>query len=202
MHDKIDSPADRDLESKKFIELFLAGDPNAFNNLILLHKRMVFNLCFRLLGDYDDADDCAQEVFIKVSRALKNFRFESSFKTWIYRIAVNTCKNRLNSLDYRLRSKRVRINVVSDMDNDKKPTDIKDPGRSPAAEAIQKEVGRLIQSAINALPAKQKLVVVLRDIEARSYEEIVELTGLKMGTVKSKLSRARLQLRELLKGKI
>lgn len=202
MHDKIDSPADRDLESKKFIELFLAGDPNAFNNLILLHKRMVFNLCFRLLGDYDDADDCAQEVFIKVSRALKNFRFESSFKTWIYRIAVNTCKKRLNSLDYRLRSKRVRINVVSDMDNDKKPTDIKDPGRSPAAEAIQKEVGRLIQSAINALPAKQKLVVVLRDIEARSYEEIVELTGLKMGTVKSKLSRARLQLRELLKGKI
>ncbi len=202
MHDKIDSPADRDLESRKFIESYLAGDANAFDNLILLHKRMVFNLCFRLLGDYDDADDCAQEVFIKVGGALKNFRFESSFKTWIYRIAVNACKNRLNSLDYRLRSKRIRINVVSDMNNDSKPTDIKDPGRSPAAEAIQKEVGRLIQSAINALPAKQKLVVVLRDIEGRSYEEIVDITGLKMGTVKSKLSRARLQLRELLKGKI
>lgn len=202
MHNQIDSPVNTDLESKRLIKLFLAGDRKAFDDLILLHKGMVFNLCYRLLDDYDDADDCAQEVFIKVNRSLKNFRFESSFKTWLYRVSVNACKNRLNSLEYRIRTKQVRINVVRDMDNDARQIDIEDAVPSPAAEVIRKEIDRLIQNAINALPARQKLVVVLRDIEGRSYEEIVEITGLKMGTVKSKLSRARLQLKEMLKGKI
>ena len=84
-------------ESTRLIKLYLAGDREAFNRLILLHKRLVFNVCFRMLGDYDESDDCAQEVFIKISRSLKGFKFRTSFRTWLYRIAVNTCKNRLNS---------------------------------------------------------------------------------------------------------
>ena len=189
-------------ESIRLARDYLAGERRAFDELIRLHQRQVFNLCFRFLGDYDEADDCAQEVFIKVSRSLKGFRFDSAFGTWIYRIAVNTCKNRLNSLDYRLKARKIRIDVETDMDQKSQPVEIEDKSQSPAREVISKELDRLIQRAINALPARQKLVIVLRDIEGRSYEEIGEITGFKLGTVKSKLSRAREQLRESLKGMI
>jgi RNA polymerase sigma-70 factor (ECF subfamily) len=191
-----------ELESTQLIKLSIAGDRGAFNKLIILHKRTVFNLCYRLLGDYDDADDCAQEVFIKVNRSLKSYRFESKFSTWLYRVTVNTCKNKFRSLEYRLRSKKVTIDTVTTMDENEKQVEIEDTRSSPATELFRKEIDCLIQKAVNTLPPKQKLVVVLRDMEGRSYEEIVGITGFKLGTVKSKLSRARRQLREALQGKI
>jgi RNA polymerase sigma-70 factor (ECF subfamily) len=197
-----DTKVDLERESARLAKLSLAGDRGAFDRLIMLHKSKVFNLCFRLLGDYDDADDCAQEVFIKVSRALKNYRFESRFSTWLYRVTVNTCKNKFRSRDYRLRSKKVRIDTVIPMEDNEKIVDIENGAGSPATELLRKEIDRLIQKAIDALPPKQKLVVVLRDIEGKSYEEIVGITGFKLGTVKSKLSRARQQLREALQGQI
>ncbi len=189
-------------ESVRLAGEYLAGERRAFDELIRLHQKQVFNLCFRILGDYDEADDCAQEVFIKVSRSLKGFRLEAAFSTWLHRITVNTCKNRLNSLDYRLKSRKIRIDMERDMDQKSQPIEIEDKSQSPAREVIRKELDRLIQRAINSLPARQKLVIVLRDIEGRSYEEIGEITGFKLGTVKSKLSRAREQLRESLKGMI
>ena len=187
-------------ENDQLIRAVLAGDERAFDELVRLHKRFVFNLCYRLLGDYDEADDCAQEVFIKVFKSLEGFRFESDFKTWLYRIAVNTCKNRFRSLEYRIGQKRVRLDVNDE--EDRKQVEIKDQTPSPAGELKRKEIGRLIQAAVNKLPKDQRLVVVLRDMEGRSYEEIIEITGLKLGTLKSKLSRARLRLRESLKGAI
>jgi RNA polymerase sigma-70 factor (ECF subfamily) len=194
--------SDLEEESVRLVRESLAGDRSAFDKLIMLHKREVFNLCYRLLGDYDDADDCAQEVFIKVSRALKKYRFESRFSTWLYRVTINTCKNKFRSLEYRLRSKKVRIDTVIPMDENEKLVEIESTANSPATELLRKEIDRLIQKAINTLPPKQKLVVVLRDIEGRSYEEIVGITGFKLGTVKSKLSRARHELRLALEGKI
>jgi RNA polymerase sigma-70 factor (ECF subfamily) len=202
MQEHPDSGNFSDEESVRLARAYLAGDRRAFDELIKLHQRQVFNLCFRLLGDYDEADDCAQQVFIKVSRSLKGFRFESAFGTWLYRIAVNTCKNRLTSLDYRLKARKIRIDLERDMDHQSPPADLEDPAPAPDHRLIGSELSRLIQRAIGALPARQRLVVVLRDIEGRSYEEIGEITGLKLGTVKSKLSRAREQLRESLKGKI
>jgi RNA polymerase sigma-70 factor (ECF subfamily) len=197
-----DTKIDLEMESARLAKSSLAGDRAAFDRLIMLHKHKVFNLCYRLLGDYDDADDCAQEVFIKVSRSLKNYRFESRFSTWLYRVTVNTCKNKFRSLDYRLRSKKVRIDTVIPMEDKENVVDIENGAGSPATELLRKEIDRLIQKAIDALPPKQKLVVVLRDIEGKSYEEIVGITGFKPGTVKSKLSRARQQLREALQGQI
>ena len=187
-------------DNDQLIRAVLAGNERAFDELVGLHKRFVFNLCYRLLGDYDDADDCAQEVFIKVFKSLDSFRFESDFKTWLYRIAVNTCKNRFRSLEYRVGQKRVRLDMH---DGDEKiQVELRDPTQSPAAELKRKEIGRLIQAAVKKLPTDQRLVVVLRDMEGRSYEEIIEITGLKLGTLKSKLSRARLRLRASLKGAI
>jgi RNA polymerase sigma-70 factor (ECF subfamily) len=187
-------------ESEDLVRAILAGNDKAFDELVGLNKRFVFNLCYRLLGDYDDADDCAQEVFIKVHRSIRGFRFDSGFRTWLYRIAVNTCKNRFRSLEYRMGQKKVRLDMNDD--EDKKTIEIGNGKPSPALALRRKELGRLIQEAVNRLPDEQKLVVVLRDMEGRSYEEIIEITGLKLGTLKSKLSRARLRLRESLKGAI
>jgi RNA polymerase sigma-70 factor (ECF subfamily) len=190
-------------ESIRLVRAFLEDDKNAFDQLILLRKRMVFNLCFRFLGNYEDADDCAQEVFLKVYRSLKKFRFESNFTTWLYRITVNTCKNKLNSLDYRLRFKKMRINNNKPKEEDSpQSVEIGDETYSPDSSLKRKEISQLIQEAVNKLPAPQKMVVVLRDMEGRSYEEIVEFTGFKLGTVKSKLSRARQELRETLRGRV
>jgi RNA polymerase sigma-70 factor (ECF subfamily) len=203
MRNSEDTRTDIERKSIQLVRAFLKDDKNAFDQLILLRKRMVFNVCYRFLGNYEDADDCAQEVFLKAYRSLKKFRFESTFSTWLYRIAVNTCKNKLNSLDYRLRFKKMRIN------NNKFPeeespqsVDVGDETFSPDSSFRRKEISKLIQEAVNRLPTPQKIVIILRDMEGRSYEEIVEITGFKLGTVKSKLSRARQELREILRGRV
>jgi RNA polymerase sigma-70 factor (ECF subfamily) len=182
------------------IKAVLENNRSAFNSLVLKYKDMVFNLCYRLLGDYDEANDCAQDIFIKVYRNLGTFKFQSAFSTWLYRIAVNTCKNHLSSLGYRMKKKSVSL------DN---PGYVYEPaGRSrdcdsnPAEVFEKKERENIIMKAIDSLANKEKILVVLRDIEGKSYEEIVDATGLKLGTVKSKLARARQDLREMLRGVI
>ena len=188
-------------EDAELIKAFQAGKKAAFEELVLSHKDKVFNLCYWFVGDYQDANDLAQDVFFKAFKALKNFRFESAFSTWIYRIAVNTCKNRLKSFQYRLKKKFVHLNNTAAAKNNP-GVEIADESSSPEIELGRKEKSRLIQTAINSLPTEKKAVVVLRDIEGLSYEEISSVTGFNLGTVKSKLARARQDLREKLKGEV
>lgn len=188
-------------EDAELIKAFQAGKKAAFDELVLSHKDKVFNLCYWFVGDYQDANDLAQDVFFKAFKALKNFRFESAFSTWIYRIAVNTCKNRLKSFQYRLKKKFVHLNNPAAAKNNP-GVEIADESSSPEIELGRKEKTRLIQTAINSLPTEKKEVVVLRDIEGLSYEEISSVTGFNLGTVKSKLARARQDLREKLKGEV
>jgi len=202
MRNSNDTRTSIERESIQLVRAYLKDDKNAFDKLIHLRKKMVFNLCYRFLGNYEDAADCAQEVFLKVFRSLKKFRFESNFTTWVYRITVNTCKNKLNSLEYRLRFKKMRINSNKPTEDPPQSVDVGDDTYSPDSSLKRKEISQLIQDAVNKLPTPQKMVVVLRDMEGRSYEEIVEITGFKLGTVKSKLSRARQKLRETLRGRI
>ncbi len=192
---------DIEKESKDLVQAFLAGETDAFNRLIVFHQKIVFSLCLRLLGDYDDADDCAQEVFLKVHRYLKNFRFESSFRTWLYRVTVNTCKSRMTYLEYRMRKRKVKIGEEYKAEEGRENV-LKDDSPSPLALLGRKELGRMIEKAIDTLSGTQRLVVVLKDVEGASYEQIAEITGLKTGTIKSKLSRARLKLRKVIKGMI
>ena len=178
-------------EDQGWIEAFQAQeDRDVFDRLVIKYKDKVFNLCYRFMGSYHDAHDCAQDTFVKVYRSLKYFRFESSFSTWLYRIAVNTSKNRLGSLTYRFSKVMVRLDP---------PLEIEDRSQSPEAVFNQKEKAAVIQKAIDALPTDQKTVVVLRDIEGLSYEEIAEITKYNLGTVKSKLARARERLRKKLR---
>ena len=179
-----------------------AGDIAAFDQLVLKHKDKLFNLVYWFLGDYQEANDCAQETFIKVFKSLKKFRFESAFSTWLYRIAMNTCKNRLKSSAYRWKKKTVPLENPEGSNGGNFAFAIRNDSTSPVKELEKKERMMLIQKSINSLPEEQKRVVVLRDIQGLSYDEIADISGLNLGTVKSRLARGRLELRNKLKGKI
>lgn len=186
-------------EDAALVRAFQAGNRDAFDDLVLKHQHRVFNLCYRFLGDYQDANDLAQDTFVKVYQSLKRFRLESTFSTWLYRIAVNTSKNRLKSLAYKYKRKTVSLNSPERPENPAPAIEIRDETQSPMMELERKERLTFIQKAIDTLPAEQKTIVVLSDIEGLSYDEIATVTGHKLGTVKSKLARARLDLRKKLR---
>lgn len=184
------------------VRAFQAGDTRAFDRLVMRHRDAVFNLCFRITGDYDEASDCAQETFIKAYRNIKGFQHRSVFSTWLYRIAVNTCRNHVSSLAYRMKQRMLRLDNPGTEYNDTGAIDIGDVSSDPAGIYEAKENETAIQKAIDSMPPAQRILIVLRDIEGKTYEEIAEITGLKGGTVKSKLARARQDLRTRLKGVI
>jgi RNA polymerase sigma-70 factor, ECF subfamily len=198
MHTEPNLSFDTDKENA-LIRAAADGDNTAFDDLVLMHKDRVYNLCCWFLAGPDEADDMAQEVFIKAFRSLKSFRFESKFSTWLYRIAVNTCKNRVNSLQYRLKKWTAGLDAADGPGNDGADDMVMVRSESPADLLEQKERSRRIRRAVNQLPRDKKALVVLRDMEGLAYEEIARITGLAMGTVKSKLARARADLQEKLK---
>ena len=200
MNKEIRNPTRSSKEDSKWVRDFQAGDKAAFDPLVLRHKDRLYNLCYWFLGDEQEANDSAQEVFIKVFRSLEKFRFESAFSTWLYRIAANTCKNRLKASEFRQKKKRVRFDNPGKIEDGHYTGEIQDKTSSPMIELEKKERMMLIQKAIASLPTDQRTVVVLRDIEGLSYEEIANITGINSGTVKSRLSRARQQLRKKLRG--
>lgn len=173
------------------IEELLAGERQAFDRLVSRHADRIFNLCYRLLGDRDEADDCAQDVFLKVFRNVKQFRGDSKFSTWIYSIAVNTCRNRRKSADYRFWRRILRFGADSAEEGGVLNPEIEDPAPSPLTLLTRREQEILLEKAMDALPQDQKTVIVLRHVEGLSYEEICQITGYNPGTLKSKLARAR-----------
>ena len=179
-----------------------AGDMAAFDELVLKHKDRLFNLVYWFLGDYQDANDCAQETFIKVFKSIKKFRLESAFSTWLYRIAINTCKNRIKSSAYKWKKKTVSLETANGSKNGNPFSEIVNGSPTPAMALEKKERMMRIQNAINSLPEEQNQVVVLRDIQGLSYQDISDITGLNLGTVKSRLARGRLALKNQLKGRI
>ena len=187
--------SDRDAALVRAIQ---AGDMAAFDQMVVKHKDKLFNMVYWFLGDYQEANDCSQEIFIKVFKSIKKFRSESSFSTWLYRIAINTCKNRLKSSAYRWKKKTVPLENPESSKDGNLSYKIHNDSPSPANELEKKERLMMIQKAINALPQEQNRVIVLRDIQGLSYQKIVDLTGLNLGTVKSRLARARLELRNKL----
>jgi RNA polymerase sigma-70 factor (ECF subfamily) len=170
------------------------GDPVAFARLVALHESMVFNLAARLLGDGEEARDVAQEVFLQVYRRLGRFEGRSSLKTWIYRIVVNHCHNRRR---FWHRHGRDREDSLDER------FDAPQPSRegwqaSPYDQARAHERARTVQQALLKLPFEQRSVLVLREVEGLSCEEVAAALGIPDGTVKSRLSRAREALRKRL----
>jgi RNA polymerase sigma-70 factor (ECF subfamily) len=181
-----------------FVRAVQTGDMAAFDQLVLKHKDRLFNMVYWFLGDYQEANDCAQEIFIKVFTSIKKFRLESSFSTWLYRIAINTCKNRLKSSAYRWKKRTVPLENPESSQKGNFSYEIQNNVPSPANELEKKEKIMRIQKAVNSLPQEQNRIIVLRDIQGLSYQEISDITGLNLGTVKSRLARARMELRNKL----
>jgi len=161
------------------------GDADAFETLVRRHEKKIFNLLYRWLGDYDDAAEVAQEVFLAAFRAIKRFRGDSSFATWLYRIGVNHAKNRQKSLQ--VARQRQQAREVSDAPSD--------PASDPAEGVEQRERHDLVQRGLNELDADDALLILLHDLQGVRYEEISETLDIPLGTVKSRLHRARQALR-------
>lgn len=171
------------------------GDRIAFNELVLRHQRRVFNLCYRILGNRDEAEDVAQEVFITVFRAIKSFRGDSSFTTWLHRVATNHCKNRLKYLKRRRYFQTSSIDdTLETQDGDIKKEYHDEEETSPEEDVQRSQVADEIETAINNLDDDYRVVIVLRDVQGLSYQEIADVLELKEGTVKSRIHRARLEL--------
>jgi len=175
-------------------------DERAFKELIEAHRDRVFNISYRMLSNREEAQDVAQEVFITVFKTIDTFREESKFSTWLYRVTVNHCKNRIKYLARRHDRDRDELDENTRETNGAIATPVRAPQPDRALEGAQIEV--LLEAAIKTLDDDQREVVVLRDIEELSIEEICQITGLADGTVKSRLHRARLALRKKLQGKL
>lgn len=167
-----------------------AGEAEAFGDLVSAHQQFVFNLALRTLGQPAEAEEVAQEAFLRAWRALPGFRGQARFQTWLYRIVVNLCYNRLPRL-------RRQLNDLGDDHLSEMP----DPAAGPEAladgEADQRQA--FLHAAIARLPEGQQLLLTLRFQQALSYEEIAAITSLPLGTVKTGLFRARARLREALR---
>jgi len=161
------------------------GDADAFETLVRRHEKKIFNLLYRWLGDYDEAAEVAQEVFLSAFRAIKRFRGDSSFATWLYRIGVNHAKNRRKSLQ--VARQRQQATEVSDPPGD--------PTSDPAEGVEQRERQDLVQRGLNEIDADDAVLILLHDLQEVRYEEISETLDIPLGTVKSRLHRARQALR-------
>jgi len=176
-----------------------SGSPGAFDELVLRFQRKVFNVAYRLLNNYDEAGDVAQEVFVRAWRAIKGFRQEANIFTWLYRITVNLSRNRLKIMNRdKMRLKSMDDPVATEEGEMKQEIAADKPLPSEILE--DKERQELIQSALISLDAQHREVLVLRDVEGLSYEEIAGALQINVGTVKSRLHKARALLREGLKG--
>lgn len=168
------------------------GNLTAFNQLVLQYQGFAYNVAYRILGDGDLAADVTQESFIKAYKAMDQFR-GGSFKAWLARIVTNACYDALRH------KQRRPADSLEDLSVDPEHAmRLQSPQESPESYALRAELSELIQHSIDQLPPDQRVTLVLADIQGMSYQEIAEITGVSLGTVKSRLSRARARLRDIL----
>lgn len=174
---------------KTLIEKCKKGDIEAFEKLIFDYQKKVFNICYRFMQNHEDASEIAQEVFIKVYKSIINFMEESKLSTWIYKIAATTCIDELR--------KRKNINTVS-IDNDELAVSLPDNSNNPHDVLSKNELKRELHNAINSLNDDHRDVIILRDMQGFSYEEIAKMLKLPLGTVKSRIKRGREGIKQYL----
>lgn len=184
-------------EEDDLIRACQQGDVEAFDQLILRYQDQVFGLAFQLLHDREEAEDMAQEVFLSCYRNINSFRFESRFGTWLYRVTVNRVKNRWKYNQRRLSEKHVSLDAPLSEDDDR-TMEIPDTRSNPRQTAEGKQTMELVQQAWKTLPLEYQEVLSLRFVQNLQYEEIAEALQCSLGTVKSRINRARTQLREKL----
>lgn len=182
---------------QRLVRRLQAGDTQAFETLVNRHKDRVLRMLVRILGDRQEAEDVAQDVFIAVFRHIHRFRGDARFQTWLLRIAANACRTRLKYLKRRAHDRRISLSQGAE---DSQPSLIL-PSTVPTPEALA--MGTRLEAAIadelTQLDPEHRLLIVLRDVEGLPYDEVARVTGLAIGTVKSRLHRARTALKNRVK---
>ena len=176
------------MNEEQLIQRASAGDASAFNELMGMHERRMYAVALRMCNNHEDAQDCLQEAMIRIYRAISNFKGNSSFSTWVYRITMNTCLDEL-----RRRKNRPNTSLDGLLESGWSPSNDMD---TPEHHALRREKRQSIQQFIRELPEDMRSAVVLRDIEGFSYDDIANILETNVGTIKSRISRGREKLRE------
>lgn len=181
------------LADDRLLERSKAGDVEAFAQLISQYEKKVYTIAYRFMGNHEDASDLAQEAMLKAYRSIKKFRGDASFKTWLYHITANVCRDEL-----RRRSKRRETSLDEPLffENDEVPKQTADWTNVPERVYENKELQGYLHGLIKALTPEYRMVIVMREIQGLSYEEIARQLDCSLGTVKSRLSRARKALKD------
>src|SRR6478735_4130799 len=182
----VDSPAAQPTTPDSLIEQCLAGDQSAWELIVRQHWRKVFNVAYKFVGKHDEAEDLAQDIFLKIFKALATFDRRANFQTWIISISRNLCIDHYRSV------RKERQTIARDVDsNDLQPASAE---RGPYAQAEHQDLRAQLRTALEALPLTLRTAVVLRDLQELSYQEIADRLGLPEGTVKSRINRGRIEL--------
>ncbi|MBP6017205.1 MAG: sigma-70 family RNA polymerase sigma factor [Candidatus Promineofilum sp.] len=180
------------MNEETLIQQAQKGDIVAFNRLVVQYQELVFNVAYRIMGDPAEAEDVAQETFITTYKSLRSFR-GGSFKSWLIRIATNRCYDEL-----RRRKRRPQTSLDAMTDENESFAFLRSPSEGPEAHRQRVELALMIERCLKDLPDDQRIVTVLGDVEGYDYQQIAEITSVSLGTVKSRLSRARAKLRDCL----
>ncbi len=169
------------------------GDLDAFEQLILIYEKRVYTIAYKYMGNHEDAGDMAQEALIKAYRSMHMFRGEAAFGTWLGKITANRC---LDELRRRKHVQFTSLDETLELEEGSVSKEIESPMATPEEHSIQQETTRYMQQLIGELKEEYRAVVILRELEGYSYEEIAEMLSCSLGTVKSRISRARNYLKE------
>lgn len=182
-------PADKIL-----VERSRNGDMEAFEQLVRRYENKVYTVAYRFLGNHADASDLAQDTFLRLYHALPSFRGESSFMTWLYRITANACRDEI-----RRRQRYHFMSLDNETANNGNHIMSRVSGLTPSPEEVveQKEFNDMVQQCINTLTQEHRLILVMREVQGLSYDEIADILKCSLGTVKSRLSRARQAFKEI-----
>ena len=175
----------------KLISRAAAGDGAAFSELMTMHEKRMYAVALRMCANREDAQDCLQDAMLRVYRSIGGFKGQSSFSTWVYRITMNPCLEEL-----RRRKTRSASSLDTMLEGGWSPTDGEN---GPEKQAVASEQRRVLNSAIADLPEDMRSAIVLRDVQGFSYEEIAEMLEVNIGTIKSRISRGREKLRQILR---
>jgi len=173
------------------------GDIEAFERLISSYQKKVYNIAYRYIGNREEAEDLAQEAFLKVFRSIQSFRGEAAFSTWLYHIVSNVCRDALRKSSRRMEDS---LDCAVTTEKGELQREVPDWSMSPEPIYENQELGEFIQALINQLSPEYKTVIIMREIQEMSYEEIAAELNCSLGTVKSRLSRARKVLRDKIEG--
>ncbi|MGD1020234.1 MAG: sigma-70 family RNA polymerase sigma factor [Verrucomicrobiia bacterium] len=194
----IQPDAEKTASDHELLERCRAGDEEAFDDLVRRHQQRAFNVAFQVLRDREDATEVAQDAFVRIYRSVNNFRGECEFTTWLHQIVVNLARNKHRWWKRRGRQSSVSLDSPVELGDGEAPMQIAASGDAPDVETVKAEFVELLSRRMEELPRKLREVLVLRNVENLSYEQIAVVLDCSIGTVKSRIARAREALRESL----